>query len=113
MICGMDDRQRGKDLLALNQKTMDVLERFREELKRTRRWSAPHQAAFNSWKRHLADAEDRVRKATARKWPRSAWDLAAAEIQRERAYWTKALESARRNPGRKIGTEVFDDAGAS
>jgi len=109
----MDDRKRGKALIALNQKTLDVLERFREELKGTKRWSALHQAAFNSWKRHLADAEDRIRNAAGRKWPRSAWDLASAEIQRERVYWTKALESARRNPGRKIGTEVFEDAGAS
>lgn len=109
----MDNGQRGKALMALNRKTTDVLEKFRQELKRTKRWSAAHQAAFVAWKRHLADAEDRVRSASGKKWPRSAWDLAAAEVQRERIYWTKALESARRSPARKIGTEVFDDAGAA
>lgn len=108
----MDDRQRGKALAALNRKTLEALEEFRDELKRTRRWSASHQSAFNAWKRHLADAGERARNASGRKWPRPAWDLAVAEVRRERAYWTKALESARRNPKKTIGTEVFEDAGS-
>jgi hypothetical protein len=109
----VDDRQRGKALAALNRKTMDALEEYREELKRTRRWSALHQAAFNAWKRHLDEAGERARKASGRKWPRSAWDLAVAEVRRERAYWTKALESARRNPKKTIGIEVFEEAGSN
>jgi hypothetical protein len=107
----VDDRQRGKALLALNRKALDALGEFREELKRTRRWSALHQAAFNAWKRHLADAAERARSASGRKWPKSAWDLAVAELQRQRAYWTKALESARRNPKKPVGAGIFEDAG--
>jgi len=107
----MDARQRAKTLVGLNQRTLDVLSEFRDELKKSKSWSAAHQEAYNSWKKHLTDAQEHAKRAgTDRALPRAAWDLAIAQARGEEAHWTEMLAKARRWPTRKIGPEVFDTA---
>ena len=101
---------RAKALIELTHRTRKALEEFRDELKRTRRWSAAHQSAHNAWKRHLDDSENHAREAPART-PKAAWDLAVAQAKRERDYWANATARAARVPSKKIGVEVFDAEG--
>lgn len=108
----MDVRQRAKALIAVNDRTFQAISDFRDELKRTKRWSGAHQQAFNAWKRNLAAASTRARRGMADKsTPRAAWDLAVAEAERQRAYWSGMLLRARNQPGRTLGPEVFDETG--
>lgn len=98
---------RTKALTELTHRTRKALDEFREELKRTARWSAVHQAAYNAWRRHLDDSEKHAREASG-KTPKAAWDLAVAQARRERDYWSSATAKAAAHPTRKIGVEVFD-----
>ena len=100
---------RAKSLVELTHRTRTALQKFREELKATGRWSSGHQAAYNAWKSHLDDSERHAREASA-KVPRAAWDLAVAQAKRERDYWTAVTSRAVRSPAKKIGVEVFDAA---
>lgn len=103
----MGGSTRTKALTELTYRTRKALDEFREELKRTGRWSADHQAAYNAWKRHLDDSEKHAREASG-KIPKAAWDLAVAQAKRERDYWSAAREKAAAHPTRKIGVHVFD-----
>ena len=106
----MVTRERAKTLVGLNQRTLDVLSEFREQLKKGKLWSAAHQEGFNAWKKHLTSAQEHARRAGSdRALPRAAWDLAIAQARSEHAYWTDVLSRARRFPVRKIGPEVFED----
>lgn len=87
-----------------------ALDQFREKLKATKRWSAAHQSSYNAWKRHLDDSEKHARDASA-KTPKAAWDLAVAQAKRERDYWAAATSRADAHPSKKIGVEVFEQAG--
>ncbi len=102
--------QQAKALIELNHRTAKLLDDFRAELKKTKRWTAEHQTAFRAWRHHLADSEKHLRAVAAdRRVPKSAWDLAVAEARRERAHWTKALATARKDL-RKIGPGIFDES---
>lgn len=90
-------------------RTRKALDQFREQLKATKRWSAPHQSSYNAWKRHLDDSEKHAREASG-KTPKAAWDLAVAQAKRERDYWAAATSRASAHPSKKIGVEVFDAA---
>jgi hypothetical protein len=108
----MEARQRAKALVAVHERTLDAIAAFRDELKRTKRWSAAHQQAFNAWKRNLASASERARRGAAEKsTPRAAWDLAVAEAGRQRDYWAGLLLRARNQPCRKFGPDVFEEIG--
>lgn len=110
----MEARQRAKALIAVHERTLEAISDFREELKRTKRWSAAHQQAFNAWKRNLASASGRARRGAAEKsTPRAAWDLAVAEAERQRNYWARMLLRARNQTGRKFGPEVFEEIGGA
>jgi len=109
----VDARQRARALIALNDRTLEAISGFRDELKRTKRWSAAHQQAFNAWKRNLASASERARRGAAVKsTPRAAWDLAVAQAERQRTYWTALRLRARNQPGKKFGPDVFEETGA-
>jgi hypothetical protein len=92
-------------------RTRTALDRFREELKATKRWSAAHQSSYNAWKRHLDDSERHAREAPA-KTPKAAWDLAVAQAKDERERWTSALRAAQQKPRKPIGPEIFEQAGS-
>jgi len=95
----------------MNKRTAKAIDDFRTLLKSSGRWSAPHQAAYNAWRRHLEDSEKRARLHAGRQLPKAAWDLALAEARRERDYWTEATKKAAARPAKKIGLEVFDGIG--
>ena len=86
-----------KALIELTKRTLKALDTFRDELKRTKRWSAAHQTAYNAWKTHLEDSERRAREAPA-KLPKAAWDLAVAQAKRERDYWSAAASGSSAAP---------------
>jgi hypothetical protein len=98
---------RAKALIELTHRTRKALDDFRDGLKRTRRWSGLHQAAYNAWKRHLEDSERHAREAPG-KTPKAAWDLAVAQAKSERDYWTNAKSKATAHSSKRIGVEIFD-----
>jgi hypothetical protein len=106
-ILRMAVSSRAKALTELTHRTRKALDEFRDELKRTRRWSPEHQAAYNAWKRHLDDSEKHAREASG-KTPKAAWDLAVAQARRERDFWSSAKSRASAHRSKKIGVDVFD-----
>jgi hypothetical protein len=78
-------------------------------MKKTKRWSAEHQSGFNAWRKHLAQGEARASSA-GKRVPKSAWDLAVAQAQAERNYWSKVLLKARNLSTKRFGPEIFEEA---
>ena len=107
----MENASRAKLLIGMNKQSAKAIDDFRALLKSTGRWSAPHQAAYNAWRRHLEDSEKRARLQAGGRLPKAAWDLALAEARRERDYWTDATKKAAARPAKTIGLDVSDGIG--